>query len=155
MDVHFSDIIHHVLTAVLTELGGRRSDQGETRYKLHRAGKARSSKRPRFSDHRDKLPSTMALPSSSEAEPVKSRAFLQPEKLTLEGIPAELMIVLGWLFDTRRLLVSLPTDKYNAWVGDLDDVLTKGQATLKELETLGRLVRVGMWDAADDEKVVR
>ena len=44
----------------VTELGGRRSDQGETRYKLHRAGKARSSKRPRFSDHRDVLPSTMA-----------------------------------------------------------------------------------------------
>jgi hypothetical protein len=73
-------------------------------------------------------------------EPVPRRPLLAPDKLAAEGTPREVQIVLGWTIDTRRMLVLLPRDKYLAWVGDLDETIGAGKATIGELQTLiGRL----------------
>jgi hypothetical protein len=40
--------------------------------------------------------------------------LLALEKAIAEGTPSEWLIVLGWLLNTRRLLISLPLDKRTA-----------------------------------------
>jgi hypothetical protein len=83
-------------------------------------------------------------PHMGPAEPVKRRGLLSAPKLEAEGTPAEEQIVLGWLLDTRRLLILLPFDKYEAWSSDLQTILLDKRVTYGELEsTLGRLNHVG------------
>jgi hypothetical protein len=55
-------------------------------------------------------------PHAGTSEPILRRAMLSLLKLLAEGAPAEEQIVLGWLLDTRRLLVALPDDKHSAWL---------------------------------------
>jgi len=66
-------------------------------------------------------------------------------KAIAEGTPATRLIVLGWMIDTRRLLISLPTDKFTAWTADINDfLLSKGRRVkLRTLDTMvGRLQHV-------------
>jgi hypothetical protein len=66
-------------------------------------------------------------------------------KAIAEGTPAERLIVLGWIFDTRRLLISLPTEKFTAWTANINNLLvSKGRRVkLRTLETMvGRLQHV-------------
>ena len=51
----------------------------------------------------------------SNNEPIPRESVLALNKLAAEGGLAEVLIVLGWQYDTRRLLVSLPLHKYTAW----------------------------------------
>jgi hypothetical protein len=69
-------------------------------------------------------------------EPILRRAILSMEKLATEGTPEEIQIVLGWLLDTRRLLVALPQDKFEAWLGSLDDIITTRHCLKEALESL-------------------
>lgn len=65
---------------------------------------------------------------------------LHPGKSFVEGAPAEIFMVLGWLINLRNLSISLPPDKLIAWKADINDVLRKGKIKKNELETLiGRL----------------
>jgi hypothetical protein len=54
-------------------------------------------------------------PRAGESEPILRRAILLLPKFLAEGSPAEQQVALGWLLDTRRLLVSLPNDERSAW----------------------------------------
>jgi len=75
-----------------------------------------------------------------DVEPVPRRPILSPEKLEAEGRPSEVMIVLGWEVDTRRLIVSLPENKYVAWEKELDRALDNTGISSEQLESLvGRL----------------
>ena len=68
------------------------------------------------------------------------KPLLAPNKLTAEGRPAEVQIVLEWSLDARRILVSLPEDKFRAWSQDLKCMLDKYNVTVAVLESLiGRL----------------
>jgi hypothetical protein len=58
-------------------------------------------------------------PHAGADEPIPRRPIFSPEKLFAEGTPAEIQVVLGWLLDTRHLLLALPSYKYNAWSQDL------------------------------------
>jgi hypothetical protein len=79
-------------------------------------------------------------PHAGEAEPVPRRPIFSPEKQAAEGTPAELQVVLGWLLDTRRLLLALPDDKFRAWSDDIQTVIESGVVTAQDLETIvGRL----------------
>ena len=49
-------------------------------------------------------------------EPVPRRPILSLPKLIAEGRPEEVQTVLGWTINTRRLEVSLPSDKYYTWL---------------------------------------
>ncbi len=71
-------------------------------------------------------------PHAGEHEPILRRVILLSLiKLQAEGAPAEQQIVLGWMLDTRRLLVSLPDDKYTAWRSAIEHI-TKNKGCLKE-----------------------
>ena len=57
-------------------------------------------------------------------EKVPRDPMLATEKAIAEGTPAETQIILGWKFDTRRLLISIPDDKHKNWTRDTVAVLT-------------------------------
>ena len=60
-----------------------------------------------------------------------------------EGAAEEKKICLGWLLDTRRLLVSLPDHKTIAWTAQIDTILNQQTVSEKELSSiLGRLENV-------------
>ena len=53
-------------------------------------------------------------------------------------------MILGWLFNFRKLTVYLPENKYVAWTRNIKDILIAGKTNHTELDTLiGRLVHVG------------
>ena len=55
---------------------------------------------------------------------------------------SESKVILGWVINTRNMAVSLPKDKHQAWMEEIQEVRTRPgrRATAKELEsTIGRL----------------
>ena len=79
--------------------------------------------------------------AGQEREPLPRREILSQAKLEAEGSPSEVQIVLGWRIDTRRLLISLPEDKFRAWSEDVTRIWnTVGRCLRAEVESLvGRL----------------
>jgi hypothetical protein len=78
--------------------------------------------------------------TGDEQEPIPRRPLISLPKLLAEGSPAELQVVLGWLLNTRKLIVSLPDDKFIAWSGDIDEVIKARQVPRDALESIiGRL----------------
>ncbi|MBM3301327.1 MAG: hypothetical protein FJY85_15405, partial [Deltaproteobacteria bacterium] len=75
----------------------------------------------------------MSRPHAGEdVEPIPRKPLLSPAKLEAEGRSAEVQIVLGWRVDTRKLIVSLPDDKFVAWSVDLTQVIQQKKGTRKE-----------------------
>ena len=78
-------------------------------------------------------------------EPIPRHPMISIPKLEAEGAIEETKIVLGWKLDTRRLLISLPDHKANAWKAQIDTILLTKKSTFKQLESLlGRLTHVSM-----------
>ena len=78
--------------------------------------------------------------AGEKAEPITRRALLSLPKLIAEGGPTEVQTVLGWRIDTRRLLISLPDDKFRAWVADIEGMEKTGECRYQVLDQLvGRL----------------
>jgi hypothetical protein len=75
-------------------------------------------------------------PHAGNSEPLLRRAMLSILKLVAEGSPSEQQIVLGWLPDTRRLLVSLPSDKHEAWLGTINRIIKDKGGLKEELDAL-------------------
>ena len=76
---------------------------------------------------------------------VQKDELLADDKNEAEGGPAEEKICLGWLLNTRKLLVSLPLHKFKAWDKEIDEILAKKIATPTELEyLLGRLENISL-----------
>ena len=51
-------------------------------------------------------------------------------------------MILGWIVDTRKVLVALPQDKFKMWTKSVEDILRRHKSPFpaKELKTLmGRL----------------
>ncbi len=62
------------------------------------------------------------------------------DKLKAEAGLSKTKMILGWMFDFRRLLISLPENKFIAWTTNINKLLVDGSSTAKELEsTIGRL----------------
>jgi hypothetical protein len=58
-------------------------------------------------------------------------------KLFAEGTPSEVETILGWNINTRHLEISLPTEKLQLWLRDIDDLLKPhASASGKQLEQL-------------------
>ncbi len=92
-------------------------------------------------DHRAKLAAATflaihAVGRDLEDESLPRDCLLSLDKLAAEGGLTELLVVLGWLYDTRRLRVSLPEHKYTAWKNSVLEMLKSGSALPKELESL-------------------
>jgi hypothetical protein len=78
--------------------------------------------------------------AGTDSEPVPRRPLISLPKLLAEGSPAELQIVLGWRLNTRRLIVSLPDDKFIAWTRDIEDIVKTRRVSREQLESvIGRL----------------
>ena len=69
-------------------------------------------------------------------EPIRRKEMLEADKLTAEGAPAELQRVLGWMVDTRRLLLSLPSEKKIAWTKEVNHLLKTRRTTFDALRSL-------------------
>ena len=48
---------------------------------------------------------------------------------------SKMKMILGWMFDFRRLLISLPKNKFIAWTTTINKLLVNGLSTAKELES--------------------
>ena len=73
-------------------------------------------------------------------EPVSREDLLSLKKFLAEATPEERKIILGWLVDTRRMLVALPESKVIGWTQSLRKLISQRHGTLAQLEQLdGRL----------------
>ena len=72
----------------------------------------------------------------SEKEPVPRKETLSFPKLEAEGTPREMMVVLGWWLDTRRLLLRLPDDKFKNYSKEVQEILDQGKVNDKDLESI-------------------
>ena len=57
--------------------------------------------------------------SLSPNEPIPRKALVSLTKLSAEGAIEEVEMLLGWLYETHRHLVSLPDDKHRSWSNDI------------------------------------
>ena len=73
-----------------------------------------------------------------EGEPLVRDDVMAIVKLIAEGTPTEVLVILGWIFDSRRLELRLPDDKYKDWINEIDNLISdKGKRPRKrDLETL-------------------
>ena len=82
-------------------------------------------------------------PSSSTF--VHRQNMIADDKNEAEGGPEECKICLGWILDTRQLLVKLPEHKYIAWKSQTEAMLSQASAGNKDLSSLlGRLENIAI-----------
>jgi hypothetical protein len=82
-----------------------------------------------------------------EGDPLPRDPIVATKKVMAEGTPSEILTVLGWEIDTRRLLIKLPEEKAASWDSDLDELIRHGdegrRIGVKRLETIqGRNIHV-------------
>ena len=76
---------------------------------------------------------------------IQRQDLISDEKNEAEGAPEEIKICLGWTLNTRKLLVSLPSHKYQAWNTQVEEIITAKSVNYKTLESvLGRLENVAI-----------
>jgi hypothetical protein len=82
---------------------------------------------------------TTAWPNHLE-KPIPRESMDARDKLKAEAGPSETKMILGWSFDFRCRLISLPKNKFIAWMMNINKLLVEGLSTAKELEsTIGWL----------------
>ena len=78
------------------------------------------------------------------SEPIPREEMAALAKLLAEAGLEETKTILGWDFDFRRMLVSLPENKFTAWREAISSILKNRGVTAKELEkNIGRMVHLG------------
>ena len=68
-----------------------------------------------------------------EKEPIHREEMPALTKLAAEAGLEETKTILGWFFDFRRLLVSLPKNKYLVWRKELEELIETKSLNAKEL----------------------
>jgi hypothetical protein len=71
-----------------------------------------------------------------DVEPIQQQNILLIPKLTAEGTPKEVQMVLGWLLDTEALLVLLPPDNFVVWLADMTKFIKTGCCNQDHLDTM-------------------
>ena len=78
-------------------------------------------------------------------EPIPREEMAALNKLIAEAGLEEQKIILGWVFNFRKLLLSLPKNKYLAWSESITEMMEAGSSKYSELDTLvGRLTHLSM-----------
>ncbi len=78
-------------------------------------------------------------------EPIPQHDMAARHKLWAEGLLKEMKMILGWMWDFRRLIISLPINKCTAWTEGINEMIKNKNLTVKILETtIGRLTHVSM-----------
>jgi hypothetical protein len=86
---------------------------------------------------------TLARPLNPD-DPIPRNPIISQKKLLAEGKMEECKIILGWHINTRSLLISLPKDKHEKWITQIDQILNLKRVSTKQLEILiGRLNHIG------------
>ena len=80
----------------------------------------------------------LVRPPSRPDVPIDRNDILAEDKMKAEGAPSEEMRVLGWIIDTRRLLMRLPFDKFTCWSREVGEWIDPKRVyvTFKELESM-------------------
>ena len=66
-------------------------------------------------------------------------------KLIAEAGLSEVKMILGWRWDFRRLIISLPDNKYAAWTTQIEQILHEKSVMTTKLETtIGRLTHLSL-----------
>jgi hypothetical protein len=95
--------------------------------------RARAERAPLLAIH------TCARPLLSE-EPITRETMAAKRKLKAEAGLTEVKIILGWKWDFRRLIISLPYNKYTSWSESILHMIVTSTVTTSLLETaIGRL----------------
>ena len=85
---------------------------------------------------------TLGRPNST-TEYLPRDNLVSTSKLIAEGSPTEVITMLGFQLDTRRLTIALPDHKFTAWTASIIELTDRGTATHDELDTLiGRLTHL-------------
>ena len=79
--------------------------------------------------------------AGEDQEPIPRKAIFAGPKVDAEGLPREILQILGWGLDTRRMVMFLPEEKFAVWLNDIKELCQPDRmVSLKELEsTIGRL----------------
>jgi hypothetical protein len=81
----------------------------------------------------------------SEDEPLPHDDLITLSKLAAEGHMEERKMLLGWIVNTRELLLHLPLNKFLCWSKDILEAIAKVTVKGSELETsTGRLNHAAM-----------
>ena len=95
--------------------------------------RARAERAPLLAIH------TCARPVLAQ-EPTPRETMAAKRKLKAEAGLTEVKMILGWKWDLRQLIISLPFNKYTSWSAGLLTMITEGTVTTAHLETtIGRL----------------
>jgi hypothetical protein len=74
---------------------------------------------------------------------VPRKDIISVKKLRAKGQLSEIKTVLGWVINTRSLLISLPEHKVSNWLRDIDTIILARKVHFKVLESvMGRLNHV-------------
>ena len=66
--------------------------------------------------------------------------MVSTKKLKAEAALSETKTILGWFWNFRQLIISLPYNKFVAWTKSVQDTISAGYVNSKEFEsTIGRL----------------
>ena len=105
-------------------------------------------------DINDNLQRIMAAPctiihamahQATDSTFINRQNMIADDKNEAEGGPEEAKICLGWILDTRRLLVQLPDHKYIAWSAQTTRLGAQNTTNSKDLSSLlGRLEHVAV-----------
>ena len=78
-------------------------------------------------------------------DPIPRNHLVSLSKLKAEAALEEKKVLLGWLLDTRKLLVCFPSEKSIAWSKMVDDIIKRGKSNHDELDSLiGRLTHISV-----------
>jgi hypothetical protein len=68
-------------------------------------------------------------------EPIPRESMDARDKLKAEAGLSKTKVILGLFFDFRRLMISIPENKFIAWTSAINELLVEGWSTAKELES--------------------
>jgi hypothetical protein len=64
-------------------------------------------------------------------EPIPHYNMAARHKLDVEGLLKETKMILGWMWDFRRLTISLPTNKFTASTEGINEMINSKNLTAK------------------------
>ena len=96
---------------------------------------------PDLPRNRPRLAAAIPLPVHLLSRPITKEEYIVRKppisiiKLQAEGRLEASKLLLGWLYDTRRLCVYLLANKFIAWSKSLKDLIKQRQTSFSELDT--------------------
>ncbi len=78
-------------------------------------------------------------------KPIPRKMMEARDKLSAKAMLEEKKPILRWLIDFCRLRITLPDNKYKAWMTAIEKMIREGSAMAKEIEqNISRLVHLGL-----------